>query len=592
MQQQTNETSPLLSAGGDRAALLIATIWEHFCARQVWPTWAEVDQKLYVGGTRFEDARIELTPGLVRGIESRGSMLPSPDQRLRLTIGGIADCATGGDHVRTFMLLVQYAVMLERGWDYTSGEQPWFSFEAAQRSVAVHPGSHGQTVLRQVLSVVDLEPWCGGYGGDGDDRRFLVTRSVREFAGAKSMLAYWQVRDRLTRPADVGTSASVVHLHLPTQASAHDGAPRLRLESVDAEAHDEPDPARAEPWDDPQISRALRAAVIDQMPPQSLALYARWWQIETWLRELAYVELRARYGAAWVDAVKAAFGRQEQDAVFTHMSGADNDNPLAYLDYSQLVDVMGRHWDQFGYALLEQRSWNGRQDELKRIRHRIGHLRRPHEDDLGRLEQTLRDLERGTFIALASYNRRRLINEQKNADPVTRGWIRGEHPTAQRLLEHAERQYEMTLMLSTSRRPWAPHPETLAQAQGILWHASFFMRRRTVDIRRLWHDSGMVSVRPLLIHLLAEDPSHVSFTFSAADDPDAISDAIGDAFDAVLRVSQPGKAEDQYLERWHERTRDTDYRVLSGSGWNIVDESTIPITNFGAGGGIESPPTW
>jgi hypothetical protein len=34
-----------------------------------------------------------------------------------------------------------------------------------------------------------------------------------------------------------------------------------------------------------------------------------------------------------------------------------------------------------------------------RIRHRIGHVRRPHDDDLNRVEQALRDLEHGAFVA-------------------------------------------------------------------------------------------------------------------------------------------------------------------------------------------------
>ena len=87
------------------------------------------------------------------------------------------------------------------------------------------------------------------------------------------------------------------------------------------------------------------------------------------------------------------------------MSSTDNGNPLAYLDYSQLLTVIAEHDDQLRYALLEFMSWDGQQEELKQIRHRIGHMRKPHPDDLGRLEQTLPDLKRGAFIACASYNK-------------------------------------------------------------------------------------------------------------------------------------------------------------------------------------------
>lgn len=358
-------------------------------------------------------------------------------------------------------------------------------------------------------------------------------------------------------------------------------------------APDEPDDEASEPWvDDPQTDRALRAAVPSVMPPRSLALYARWWQLEVWLRELVYVELRARYGVSWSDEVKAASSRQKQDATYTHMAGADNENPLAYLDYGQLLEIMSQHWEQFGYALLERRSWEGRQDELKRIRHRIGHMRKPHQDDLGRIEQTLRDLERGTFMALASYNERCVPNRENHQDPVTVGWVDEQHPTAQRLISHADRRYGITLLVRTSRRPWTRWPDELARAPGVLWHADFLMRDRVINFPRLWHDTSLKAVRPLLMHMYTSSPWGVGFSFSAADDPDAISDAIGDIFDSVLGASRVDDFHDDLWNRWRLRVRNLDYRVLIDSGWTIVDDTTVPITNFDAGGGVQFAPTW
>lgn len=357
--------------------------------------------------------------------------------------------------------------------------------------------------------------------------------------------------------------------------------------TITIEEDDEP-----EPLAEPQIARALDAAIGMGMPPSSLALYGRWWQLETWLRELVYVELRSSRGRGWVDAVKETTVRQQQDAPYTHMTGVDNDNPLAYLDYSQLLNVIREHWDLFGYALFEGRSWNGRQDELKRIRHRIGHLRRPHADDLGRLEQTLRDLEQGTFVALASYNDRRQPDLDLHRDPVTDGWIREQHEDAQRLMTHAEHQYETRLIVRISRRPWAAWPEDLERAPGVLWHADYFMRGRTLDPRALWHDSSMNTVKPLLLHLLADDPGHVSFTFSAVDDPHTISDAIGRTLDAVLELSRPGMLDVEARKRWRHHVRDVDYRVISGRGWNIIDETTLPVSIFNAGAAVRARPSW
>lgn len=334
------------------------------------------------------------------------------------------------------------------------------------------------------------------------------------------------------------------------------------------------------------------------MPPQSIALYARWWQLETWLRELVYVELRALLGSALAEPVKVAVKRQQLDAAFTHMTGVDNDNPLAYLDYSQLIDIISQHWDQFDDTLLERRAWEGRQVELKQIRHRIGHLRAPHPDDLGRLEQMLRDLERGTFIALASYNRRRRPDRDLN-DPVTAGWIRGKHDDATRLIDHADQQYETRLDVSLSKRPWADGQDNPYEAPGFFWHAAFFLRGRGIrDARVLWHDSYVKAVRPLIVHMLTDDPSQVEFTFSAVDDGDAVADAIGNVFEAVLMNSEHRdftggmNASLDANDRWQARARTVDYRVLAASGWSIVGDDTIPINSFGAGGGVQSLPSW
>ncbi|MFI0570903.1 MULTISPECIES: Swt1 family HEPN domain-containing protein [Streptomyces] len=356
-------------------------------------------------------------------------------------------------------------------------------------------------------------------------------------------------------------------------------------------------PQQSQSWFGPETEAALHAVVPNVMPEQSLALYARWWQLEAWLRELIYVELRALHGARWIDELRAASGRQSQDGAFSHMSTADSENPLAYLDYSQLLPIIDIHWDQLQYALLERKSWDGRQEELKRVRHRIGHIRRPHRDDLARIEQTLRDLERGAFIACASYNRRMAPRSGKFTDPVTTGWIAAEHPTAQRLIRHAEMQYGVSLDVEVSRRPWATWPNSLESVKGVLWHVDFFLRDRAVNVSALWNATR--SIRSLIVHLHVSDPHHAGFTFSAADDAKAISDAVGLCFDAVLHASRRGHGaqgitdmDDRVLTEWRNRAESIDYRIMSRSGWYIVDESTIPISMFGAGGAVEILPNW
>ncbi|MBK6870825.1 MAG: hypothetical protein IPJ14_09675 [Kineosporiaceae bacterium] len=209
-----------------------------------------------------------------------------------------------------------------------------------------------------------------------------------------------------------------------------------------------------------RVAQAIEAARDSGMPRESLALLSRWWQYEAWLRELVYVELRASFGMDWRLPIAKAAKRLDEDSKYTHMRTADSENPQAYLDYSQLCEVIGEHWDIFEPSLVHRATWDGHQQELTRVRHRFAHIRRPHTDDLSRLEQFLRDLERGAFVACASYNNRWMPDPGANV-PVSVGWLQECHQDAQRLIKHARDRYDTRFMLHASGRPWATTPENL-----------------------------------------------------------------------------------------------------------------------------------
>lgn len=155
-----------------------------------------------------------------------------------------------------------------------------------------------------------------------------------------------------------------------------------------------------------QVQRALSAGWNNSgMPAAASALYSRWWQLETWLRSLVYLELRSANGSVWADVLpKTSANRQQSDEEYRHMRTPDAQDQLAYLDAGPLLQLTHDQWSLFRLYLPTQAIWAGRIEELKAIRNRIGHCRRPHDDDLDRLEQTLRDLESGAFLATSSFN--------------------------------------------------------------------------------------------------------------------------------------------------------------------------------------------
>jgi hypothetical protein len=82
-----------------------------------------------------------------------------------------------------------------------------------------------------------------------------------------------------------------------------------------------------------EIRDAIAAPWEMGMPPSATALYGRWWQLETWLRSLVYVELRAAYGTKWVTTLPAySEKRWLTDEAFGYTATPDAKAQLAYAD--------------------------------------------------------------------------------------------------------------------------------------------------------------------------------------------------------------------------------------------------------------------
>ncbi len=334
-----------------------------------------------------------------------------------------------------------------------------------------------------------------------------------------------------------------------------------------------------------QVQQALSAGWNNSgMPAAASALYSRWWQLETWLRSLVYLELRCAKGSAWADVLSATSSadRQQKDEEYRHMRTPDAQDQLAYLDAGPLLQLTHDQWPLFHLYLPTQKIWAGRIEELKAIRNRIGHCRRPHGDDLDRLEQTLRDLEGGAFLATSSFNDQSRP-KQEWSDVLVRDWVHGEHSDA-RLVEHAHRQYDTTFRLSLSRRPWAdslpPNEVRLGHRPGYVWHACWYFRGgRSFNLAKFWRDLELD--KGLIMLVCADSASSLQVSFSALEDQKQVSDAIGRSFDAALTNLERRPCEDDYVA-WARRYSDVDPRVHAATPWAGVDPSMEGIRMFGA----------
>lgn len=321
-----------------------------------------------------------------------------------------------------------------------------------------------------------------------------------------------------------------------------------------------------------QLDRIVSAGV----PAEALAFHGRWWQLESWLREVVYVELRAKYGADWTKHLQGqASNRAAGDEVNAYMASADAGELLAYADVTDLSRLIDDQWDLFSPLLPPKPRWQGTVDELRDLRNRSAHCRRPHRDDLSRIEQVLRDLdEGGAWTFYATYLDTHAA--QCDKDSLVRDWVEGRHLDASRLLKHAERQYDVRFRLAHSRRPWAESRDqgVMSGTAGVLWHATWIVGGRDISITELWsHLNRHKSVGDLLVHLVV-DPGTITATFSAVDDPADIADAIGNIFDEICMNSRPHiptQSAEDWSSRWLNGIETLPLRVQAMSPLTLVD---------------------
>jgi len=168
-------------------------------------------------------------------------------------------------------------------------------------------------------------------------------------------------------------------------------------------------------------------------------------------------------------------------------------------------------------------------------------------------------------------------------DALVDGWACKRHDTASRLIEHAERQYEASFELRYSRRTWAKSTgkeQTISGIPGYIWHAFWYFKGgRSFDLDKFWRD--IEDCRELILLVCADDPSSISVSFAAVEDPKTIADVIGLCFDAALMRIGRGHATDDYMQ-WQQRYATIDPRVQVGTPWSSIEKSMRGISVFGA----------
>jgi hypothetical protein len=319
------------------------------------------------------------------------------------------------------------------------------------------------------------------------------------------------------------------------------------------------------------------------LPADSVLILGRWWQLETYLRQLVYIQLKGLLGPGWDEPIVSARKRWEASAEWGYMESPDDGLLMSYLDVSPLFDLIDEYWEQCSMGLgVPQNVWHGRIEELKPVRHRLAHCRRPHRDDLGRVEQLLRDIDPAARRLLGAYVDW-LDPAPDLEDPVVAAWVHCEHPVAMRLVQHGHRIKGIHFELKTSALPWADRrAPMITGSAGWFWVMHAVLDERTVTIDDYLEAGAVRSLLNVAGHVVQASPWQLAVTIPAVGDPDTIADEIGRFLEPVFSASR-GRDSDDVRRSWNRLTLDMRcdakglLSVLSGL---YADD---PITIFSAG---------
>jgi hypothetical protein len=307
------------------------------------------------------------------------------------------------------------------------------------------------------------------------------------------------------------------------------------------------------------------------LPEDSILLYTRFWQLETCLRQMVYIELRSseKDWQNFLPKSKKA-DPKEKDKRLTHML-TPQENMLSYITFGELWNIIQNNaiWKYFSVYFPPKDILEVKLKELSQIRHRVAHFRMPHIDDLRRTEQFLRDIDQSFWKFCTSYNRIWWLHDPK------------ENIVAEKLSDLPS--HAVTLQIGRSIRPWVDDGKIgkpLISAPRLLYHAmivvsnprNFFRYRDILSFTKSFHKH--------CIHIKLDELCHViEVSFPSVIDHSKIEDTIKRFHQSASTAASPLPQDEKIAERiafeWPEY-------VLPPSDPLTFLDPDMPCTFFGA----------
>ncbi|HWG41593.1 MAG TPA: hypothetical protein VN688_02325, partial [Gemmataceae bacterium] len=164
----------------------------------------------------------------------------------------------------------------------------------------------------------------------------------------------------------------------------------------------------------------------------------------------------------------------------------------SYAQLSTLCKIIGENWRLFVPFLPPKSIWDAKLEEVRQIRHRVAHFRSGHHDDLQRVNQLLRDIDRGFWLFCTSYNNPTPVLPQSD-DLVEEHFLHLDPFPWSRFSDGkwgrcgiADPEAYLSVTVEVLRRPWTKWTTPVSGKEGFLYDVRIGARKnRTFDYSRL-----------------------------------------------------------------------------------------------------------
>ncbi|SCZ16680.1 TIGR02391 family protein [Streptomyces sp. 136MFCol5.1] len=188
---------------GEEGHILLAAIWAYFSERHRWPTFDDIDRKLFAQGLDFEEVVQQLCPALLLGLSPDISQLPQGMHDLSLSVAGAANCTGTGPALAVFLNMVRTAAGMEPAWlPADRGDSPWMQPGDLAPIPGIDPALLSEEVTFAAAALGQRETCFGGgsINREGLDWSLSFDRTIRPFADVHRVDDYWRIREQVQGP--------------------------------------------------------------------------------------------------------------------------------------------------------------------------------------------------------------------------------------------------------------------------------------------------------------------------------------------------------------------------------------------------------